>query len=181
MYAALGWSLVAAGGTVATTQAPNADLTGKYALNRELSENAEAKLQHSEPGAAGHRPPAGMHGLGALFGGGGKRDAEQARDLFLRRPTSLAVIQDGTRIELTDSAGRVRVLRASGQQERIDGHEVRTNWHNGRLVSGTSLASAKLTDTYERMHTPPQVIVTTRMEMRGSAVTVRRVYDAESK
>jgi hypothetical protein len=181
VYAALACSLFAASDAPTIAQVSTADLSGRWALNRELSENAEAKLQHSEPQAGGHRPPAGMHGLGALFGGGGKGDADRARDMFLRRPTSLVVTQDGARIQLTDSDGRVRVLNAGGQKQTVDGRDVRTKWDNGRLVSETSVGSAKLTDTYERIATPPQLVVTTKMEMSGSTVSVRRVYDAESR
>jgi hypothetical protein len=182
-YTVLVASLLAAGTVPVITQqreSPRPDLTGRWQLNRELSENAEAKLEamHSSQGG-GHRPPAGMHGLGGLFGGA-KDESEQARDMFLHRPTSFVVKQDGDRIELTDSDGRVRVLTSNGRKEKVNGRDVRTKWDKGFLVSEISLANAKVTETYERVTTAPQLIVTTKMEMGGRDVSVRRVYDAES-
>jgi hypothetical protein len=50
----------------------------------------------------------------------------------------------------------------------------------GFLVSEISLANATVTETYERVTTAPQLIVTTKMEMGGRDVSVRRVYEAES-
>jgi hypothetical protein len=182
-YTILVVSLFAAGTVAVITQqreSPRPDLTGRWQLNRELSENAEAKLEamHSSQGG-GHRPPAGMHGLSGLFGGG-KDEAEQARDMFLHRPTAFVVNQDGDRIELTDSDGRVRVLTANERKEKVNGRDVRTKWDKGSLVSEISLANAKVIETYERVATAPQLIVTTKMEMGGRDVSVRRVYDAES-
>jgi hypothetical protein len=183
-YSVLVASLLAAGTVpVITTQqreSPPPDLTGRWQLNRELSENAEAKLEamHASQGG-GHRPPAGMHGLGGLFGGG-KDETEQAREMFLHRPTSFVVKQDGDRIEFTDSDGRVRVVTANARKEKVNGQDVRTKWDQGFLVSEISLANAKVTETYERVMTAPQLIVTTKMEMGGRNVSVRRVYDEES-
>jgi hypothetical protein len=182
-YTILVASLFAAGTVPVITQqrdSPRPDLTGRWHLNRELSESAEAKLEamHSSQGG-GHRPPAGMHGLGGLFGGG-KDETEQARDMFLHRPTSFVVKQDGDRIELTDSDGRVRVLTGNGRKEKVNGRDVRTKWDRGVLVSEISLANAKVIETYARVTTAPQLIVTTKMEMGDRDVSVRRVYDAES-
>ncbi len=182
-YTVLVASLSAAGTVPVITQqreSPPPDLTGRWQLNRELSENAEAKLEalHSSQGG-GHRPPPGMHGLGGLFGGG-KDETEQARDMFLHRPTSFVVKQDDDRIELTDSDGRVRVFTANGRKEKVNGRDVRTKWDKGFLVSEISLANATVTETYERVTTAPQLIVTTKMGMGGQDVSVRRVYDAES-
>ena len=138
VYTALVGSLITLNTVTVINQArpsPQADLSGRWQLNRELSENAEAKLQsmHTSSGG-GHRPPAGMHGLGGLFGGR-KDETEQARELFLRRPTSFVVRQDGDRIELTDSDGRVRVLTANGQKVKVDGRDIRTS--GTRVVSSS--------------------------------------------
>jgi hypothetical protein len=182
-YTVLVASLFVAGPAPVITQERESsypDLSGRWQLNRELSENAEAKLESmhgSQDG--GHRPPAGGHGLGGLFGGG-KDETEQARDMFLHRPTAFVVNQDGDRIELTDSDGRVRVLTANERKEKVNGRDVRTKWDKGSLVSEISLANAKVIETYERVATAPQLIVTTKMEMGGRDVSVRRVYDAES-
>lgn len=156
----------------------DADLAGRWVLNQELSENAEAQLRRGEA-QGGHRPPAGLHGLGALFGGGRRSDTERAHGMFPDRPLSFVLTQDGDRIELTDSQGRRRVLTANGRQETIDGMSVRTRWEVRQLVSETSLGNGTITQTYERVATANQLIVTTRMNVTGQVASVRRVYDAE--
>jgi hypothetical protein len=56
---------------------------------------------------------------------------------------------------------------------------VRTKWDKQRLVSEISLGGAKVTETYERLVDSTQLIVTTKMDMHGRDVSVRRVYEAE--
>jgi len=154
------------------------DLSGRWQLNPELSEDEHAKLEAMQASrGVNHRPPAGLHGLGKVFGGGGRDETPQARDLFLRRSPSFFLKQRGERIEMTDSDGRVRVLTANGRTQKIDGHEVRTRWERSLLVSETSLADARITETYDRLVTAPQLIVTTELEMHGRKVSVRRVYE----
>jgi hypothetical protein len=157
------------------------DLSGRWRLNRELSENAEAKLermQSQSPGSAGPRRHGG--GLGGSSGGAQQAQMEEARSLVLDAPPWFVLTQDGERIVLTDSGGRVRTLTASGRKEKVDGRDVRTRWDNQRLISEISLGSAKVTETYERSTDAPQLIITTKMEMHGRELSVRRVYDAEA-
>jgi hypothetical protein len=60
----------------------------------------------------------------------------------------------------------------------VDGRDVETKWDKHRLVSKIAVGNAKVTETYERSTSAPQLIVTTKMDMRGREVSVRRVYDA---
>ena len=105
---------------------------------------------------------------------------EEARRMVLNTPSSLTLMQDGDRIVLTGSAGRPRTLTANGRKENINGRDVLTKWDGQRLVSETTIGDAKVTDTYERSASSPQLIVATRMDMRGHGVSIRRVYDAAS-
>jgi len=153
------------------------DLSGRWQLNQQLSENAQAKVDRMQS-SQGHGP--GRHGFGGLFGrlfGGG--DMQEARDLVLKAPSSFTLTQDGDRIVLTGSDGRVRTLTPNGRKEKVNGRDVQTTWNKQHLVSETSVSDAKVTDTYERSTTAPQLIVTTRLDMRGHGVSVRRVYDAQ--
>jgi len=73
-------------------------------------------------------------------------------------------------------------VRARDRQRRSalpNGRDVRTRWEKQRLISETSLGSAKVTETYERSTSGTQLIVTTKMDMHGRELSVRRVYDAE--
>jgi hypothetical protein len=151
------------------------DLSGRWQLNPQLSENAQTKVDRMQS-SQGHGP--GRHGgwLGRLFGGG---DMQEARSLVVNAPSSFTLTQDGDRIVVTGADGRVRTLNASGRKEKVNGRDVQTRWDKQRLVSETLVGDAKVTDTYERSPDRPQLIVTTRMDMRGHSVSVRRVYDAQ--
>lgn len=158
------------------------DLSGRWQLNRELSENAQAKLEHMQSSQGGGHGP-GRHGgvFGRWFGGGHSGQMEEARSRFLNAPASFTVRQDGDRIVLTESDGRVWTLTANGRMMEVDGRDVRTRWDKHRLVSEISLNGTKVIETYERSTNAPQLIVTTKMDMRGHEVSVRRVYDAERR
>jgi hypothetical protein len=157
-------------------ESPCPDLSGQWQLNRELSDNAQEKVDRMQS-SQGHGP--GRHGFGGLFGrlfGGG--DMEEARRMVLTAPPSFTLTQDGDRVILRGSDGRVRTLTATGRKEKINGRDVLTKWDRQRLVSESFLGDTKVTETYERSASAPQLIVTTRMDMRGHGVSVRRVYDA---
>lgn len=101
-YAATAGILVAAGITPVISQQRESlrpDLSGRWQLNRERSENAEAKLERAQTSQAGGHGP-GRH-LGGLFGGGLVAQMKQARDLFLYRPSWFALTQ-GRRAHRTD-------------------------------------------------------------------------------
>ena len=160
------------------------DLSGRWQLNRELSEDAQVKLERmrSVPGS-GHAPPS--HGFGGLFSGlfGGEHNAEmdKARELIRNAPPLLVVRQDGDRIVLTHSDGGTRTLNVNGRRDKTNGRDVQSNWDKNRLVSETALGNGKVTETYERLANAPQLIVTTTADLgRGHKVSVRRVYDARS-
>jgi hypothetical protein len=174
---ALVGSMAGAAGVRVITQEPEsirADLSGRWVLNQALSENAQAKVDRMQS-SQGHGPR--RHGgfLGRLFGGG---DIQEARGLLLNAPSSFTLTQDGDRIVLSGSDGRVRTLTANDRTEKVDGRDVQTKWDKQSLVSEISVGDAKVTETYKRSTGAPQVIVTTKLDMRGHRVSVRRVYDA---
>jgi hypothetical protein len=151
------------------------DLTGRWTLNRELSENAEAKLAHLHAGGGGGHGPA-RHFRG---GGGGQAAAmNDLRNALLRVPAWFTLAQNADRIVVTDDDGRVRSLAVDGRRDKGNGRDVRTRWDDNRLVSEISLGNATVTETYERAPAAPQLLVTTRAEMGGQVLNVRRVYDA---
>src|SRR5262249_12030403 len=80
-----------------------ADLSGRWRLNGDLSENAEAKLERmrsqSSGGGGGHMGPRG------LFGGSQQAQMEDARAMILDARPSFVLTQDGDRIVITDSSG----------------------------------------------------------------------------
>jgi hypothetical protein len=183
--AALVASLLATGGVCVIAQERESirpDLSGHWQLNREISENAETKLERMQSSQGGGHGP-GRHGgvLGRLFGGGDHAQMEEARGLLLNAPASFTLRQDGDRLVLTESDGRVRTFTTNGRKMKVNGRDVQTNWGKHRLVSEISLDGPKITETYERSTNAAQLIVTTKMDMRGHDVTVCRVYDAGSR
>lgn len=184
-YAALAGSLLVGGSVRAIAQqreSPRPDLSGRWTLNRDLSENAQAKIERmhaSQGGGAsqGHGP--GRHGGGGS-GGGQAAQMNEVRDLLLDAPSWFTVTQDGERFVLTSNDGRVRRLTANGRKERINGRDVMTKWDGDRLVSEISLRNARVIEIYERGTNAPQLIVTMTMDMGGQVVSIRRVYDAGS-
>jgi hypothetical protein len=170
-------SVIAAGGVCLLAQ-DRPDLSGPWQLNRQLSESAEAKLERLQSSqSSGHGP--GRHG-GDGFGGSHATQMGDIRALLIAAPASFILTQDGDRIVLTESDGRVRTFTANGQKVRVDGRDVRTRWDKHRLVSEVSLPNGKLTETYERLTNRQQLAVTTKVDVRGHDVTVRRVYDTGS-
>jgi hypothetical protein len=174
-------SVMAAGCLRMVAQVPepiHADISGRWDLNAELSENAYKKLE------AMHSSQGGGHGTrGHRMGGlsGGAPDAtqmEEARAQFVDAPSWFVLTRDGDRIVLTGDDGRVRTLTANGRKEKINGRDVRTWWDQGRLVSEMSIGNIKMTDTYERAPAASQLTVTSKMGINGWEVSVRRVYDA---
>lgn len=175
-HVALAASLVAAWSVITSAQREHArpDLSGRWTLNRELSESAEAKLDrlHSTQ-SSGHGP--GRHG-----GAGGRGEMEDLRRVLLTPAAWLTLTVDGDRIVITDSDGQVRRLSASGQKERVGGRDVRTKWDGDRLVLEAAWGMATVIDTYERAADGARMTVTTTVDVSGQIVTVRRVYDLAS-
>ena len=145
------------------------DLSGQWQLNRDLSEDAQAKFA-SMGGGGGH------HGGGQPGAQG--QGMEEIRDRLLNAPTRLVVAQDDQKVVLTDADGHVRTLPTNNRKVQIDGRDVRTKWQNNRLISETTIGDAKLVESYERSPDGRQLIVTVGAEMQGERMSVRRVYDA---
>jgi hypothetical protein len=168
--------ILAVSSVVVVTQAREpvrGDLSGRWELNADASENAYAKLDAMH--SANHG--AGRHSFGAMFGGApDAAQIQEARALFTDAPPWFFLETDGERITLTYDDGRVRRLTASGRKEVVGGRNVRTWWDQPRLVSEIAIGNIKITDTYER--SGQQLIVTSRMGMAGREVAVRRVYEA---
>lgn len=180
-FAAFAVSLLAALGASADAQSetrrPN--LSGRWILNTELSENAQAKLERMHGSQEGGHGPA-RHGGGGS-GGGPAAQMNEIRSLLLDAPMWFTVSQDADRIVLTDSDGRTRPLTANGRKEHVNGRDVRTEWDNDRLVLDASFGNVDVRETYERLTNAPQLVVTMTMNMGGQVVNVRRVYDAASQ
>jgi len=86
------------------------DLSGQWQLNRDLSEDAQAKFA-SMGGGGGH------HGGGQPGAQG--QGMEEIRDRLLNAPTRLVVAQDDQKVVLTDADGHVRTLPTNNRKVQI--------------------------------------------------------------
>ncbi|MPZ18484.1 MAG: hypothetical protein GEV06_11305 [Luteitalea sp.] len=158
------------------------DLTGQWQLNKDLSDDAQEKLQSR--GGAGEHAGRGGGGHGPGRHGGGRAEEEmgpemkEAHDLILNAPIHFVLTQDGQKVVLTEPDGHVRALPTNNRPVKVDGRDVRTRWESNRLVSETTVGNAKVIETYERSPSPPQLLVTVKIEMPRRDVSLRRVYDA---
>jgi hypothetical protein len=159
-------------GAAIAQAAPRPDLSGRWLLNRALSENGEAKLEAA--GAA----RSGIHGMLGSMLGGRRAEMEEMRRLVLRAPSSLIVRQNANRIVLSDGEGPPRTLVADGRSVNIDGREVLTRWEGTRLSADTTIGGGKVTMTYQRPSGAQLIVTTSADTRRGHQVSVRRVYDA---
>jgi hypothetical protein len=153
--------------TMMIAAAGRPDLTGQWQLNRELSDDAQAKF-------------ASMGG-GGQHGGGRGHEVEETRNLIVNAPTRLVVAQDDQKVVLTEPNGHVRTLPTNNRKVKIDGRDVQTRWENSRMVSEITIENMKIVETYERSPSGRQMIVTVGMEMHGQQMSFRRVYDPVGK
>lgn len=163
------WIVAGTSLTAQSGAAGRPDLTGQWQLNRDLSEDAQAKF-------------GGIAGGGGHHGGGGHgQGMEEIRNLLLNAPTRLVVAQDDQKVVLTEADGHVRTLATNNRTVKVDGRDVRAKWESNRLVSETAIENTKLVETYERSPGGQQLIVTIGTDMHGQQVSVRRVYDPVRK
>src|SRR6516164_1586128 len=118
------------------------DLSGQWQLNRDLSEDAQAKFA-SMGGGGGH------HGGGQPGAQG--QGMEEIRDRLLKAPTRLVVAQDDQKVVLTDADGHVRTLPTNNRKVQIDGRDVRTKWQNNRLISEVAWSSRQKVGAFSLM------------------------------
>jgi hypothetical protein len=187
--AVLGLALAAA---LASPAPPS--LSGKWVLNKELSEDARTKLREA---GAGRRPGGyeGAHGgmsgpgggrMGGGFGGrgmggpgGDPPDGRGMKDV-LDPPETLTITQSADEIALDDGQA-VHHVRPDGRKTKVDGDvEQQARWSGAELVVESKPPKGpKITSAYLLVPEKRQLHVTSRFEGRsGDAVTVRRVYDA---
>lgn len=128
----------------------------------------------------GHGP--GRHGFGGLFRAIVAAGQDDTVAVLREREGRRRVEDHATRFFHIPAAEQstARTLTANGRKKKVNGRDVLTKWDGQRLISETTVGDAKVTDTYERSASAPQLILTTRMDMRGHGVSVRRVYDPAS-
>jgi hypothetical protein len=179
-------------------------LAGTWQLNGALSDDAEAKLREAmrknapiergDPAAAGGGRPTGSGGGaggrrgGTAAGGGGREGAtaiasgEEAITIseFLTAPERLQITETAGALALLGATGGVAHIDPSGRWTREpDGRQFRARWKDGALITEVrSDGGPKSTTTYRLLAEKRQLEVISRLDLAaGGSVLVRRVYD----
>lgn len=162
---------------------PNPDFSGRWTLNRALSQfPRDVGFGVAIPGGVG----SGEGGAGA-FSPRATSEAEarnigQLVDEVRTPPAGLTIVQSDTAISITDELGRSRRFRLDGRDEPQDlvasPVPVNARREGAFLVIRYKVErDREVRFTYSRRLDPPQLIVQTQFVERGSRDVITRVYE----
>jgi hypothetical protein len=178
-------------------QAARVDLSGRWAYNAQLSDDAREKMREGMskrgPGGGGGLggPGGGMGGPGAGTGGrgggmggppgtGGDDDPREAMRAILEPAEELLIAQGEAEIAVDEKFGRMRRLHPDGKKYKTDNgaSEIKSYWKEGRFVVETKRARGSSIETWERVPDGSRLIVTVRLEGGvGPKLELKRIYD----
>jgi hypothetical protein len=171
------------GADTAAGSAPPPDLSGRWVLNEEQSEDAREKIRAARGGRrdggggfGGRGHPAGGR-PGVPPGGGDPRAAMRAA---LEAADEMTITHTAREIAILDRDGRLRALHPDGEKyPNASGAEVKARWDKDRLVVQTSREHGPaVTETWRMAGEPAQLVIELRLQPpNGEPVTVKRVYD----
>jgi hypothetical protein len=186
--------------TLSAVDLPN--LSGKWRLNRDASDSADAALKDAQAQGSSSRGGFGGRGGGGGMGhgGGGHRhsappddsqsgsdDGSSLRETLARAQT-LEIRHEEPRLSISDAIGKERVVYTDGrktEEERSAGGttKVHARWKDGRIeVTSVPDKGPKITETFSVTADRTQLMVTLSFERRhGGEVTLHRIYDAVRK
>jgi hypothetical protein len=190
----------------AQAKAPAAvDFSGTWRLNRELSDDEEAKLgaaatragqQPAESGPTGEAERQGSEGrqrgrAGGTSGRAAPGSSSPSVDENDPRggrsgagpPDTLTVTQAESEIVVREAPGRTRELYPNGKTYKTDegAAQIRTSWKDGKLVvEKKNVHGWKLIETWEAAPDRARVFIHLLLEGgSGPKVTLTRVYDRD--
>jgi hypothetical protein len=169
-----------------------ANLSGTWKLNANLSDDPQQKMKDSTEsggsGSGGGGYGGGHHGGhrgGGRGGSGSSDDAKSAMENYNAAMQSLKIRHQDPELFIEDAAGHQHTLYTDGrkvEEERSFGGttELHAVWKDGHVVVTTqSEHGRKTTETYSVTADGSQLTVTTKIDrQRGSAIEIKRVYDA---
>jgi hypothetical protein len=164
------------------------DLSGRWKLNRDLSDDPREKMREAGRGGGPTRGVRGGFGGGRRGRFGGAREAPEG-DEDRRLPfdpeavETLSIVHHDRELRITDAVGREHALFTDGrktQEERSAGTvKMRAEWRDGHVVvTSVPEHGPKIVETYAVTADGSAMTVTTKIENRGRAFEYRRVYDA---
>jgi hypothetical protein len=190
-------------------KAPGAlDLSGRWRLNKELSDDEEAKLraaavsssaerQPADPGSSGEAEAQGSEGgRGGRGGGTGGRTAHtsplqgvdendpRGATRTAGRPDTLTVTQVESEIVVEETPGRKRELYPNGKTYKTDEGvtQIRTLWSDGKLmVEEKNVRGWRLVETWDLA--PDRSRLSIHLLLKGGSrpkLVLTRVYDRDA-
>lgn len=175
--------------------AQSPDLSGRWRLNPEKSENARDKIQRAgkpeRPAGTPGRGAGGWGGPGGRGGGGrgrgnpsesppgGRREAAPDIDGLLAAPSEVAITHTESVITILEKEGRLRVLQLDAQPHASEAGaaQVTSRWNGQQLVVETVRSGVpKVTETFRLDKDRSQLTIEIRLE-GGRPVSVRRLYE----
>lgn len=210
----MGWSisgvllvlLLAAVGVTEVAGQEQADLSGSWRLNRELSDDPSERMAEAGSGRAGSGS-AGEGGFGGMGGGrGGGRSgrggrggsgggrgqfSEEDRERLRRfRETALTmaekftIAQSDSTVAFTFQGTSALTLHTDGRKLKQESDdlgkiEIKAKWNDGELVVERKMDGGKITERYSHAQYSERLFVTTKTEFSRMprAIVFRRVYD----
>jgi hypothetical protein len=175
-------------------------LTGRWTYNKELSDDAHAKLRDAMgrqgpgggrpmgPGGGG-APDGGMGGPGGMAapgerggppGAGANDEAREAMRAILEPAEQLTVTQSDAELTIDEKYARMRRLHPDGKKYKTDNGtaEIRSYWKAGRLVVETKRPRGTTLESWELVPDASRLIVNVRLEGGlGPKLELKRIYD----
>jgi hypothetical protein len=162
------------------------DLSGKWSMNRELSEDAKAKLEKAFPTLGSVGPRGGDKGTQADARDAEREQARRRIEALMEASETLDITQIDQELTVVEGNLRERKFYTDGRPfERLDRRgnmtTIRAQWRGSRLVVDTRLADGgKFTESYELSPGGEQLFVTVTSQDRRlkQPLVIHRVYDA---
>jgi hypothetical protein len=162
------------------------DLSGKWSMNRTLSEDARSKLEKAFPTLGTVGPHGGDKGTQADARDTEREQARRRIEALIEASEMLDITQINQELTIVEGNLRERKFYTDGRPfERLDRRgnmtTIRARWRGSRLVVETRLADGgKFTESYELSPGGEQLFVTvTSQDSRlKQPLVIHRVYDA---
>jgi hypothetical protein len=183
------------------------DLSGRWMLDKERSDDAREKMREGKEGRGGPgggRPPTGPGGggggmggpgggggggMGGPPGGGGRMgpppdtsdDARESMRAIFDPAEELAIAQTEAEIAVDEKFGRMRRLHPDGKKYKTDNGaaETKTSWKEGKLqVETRRNLGGSVIETWELIPDRSRLILNIRIDGGfGPSVPLKRIYD----
>jgi hypothetical protein len=189
--AAFGWGVaLAAAGAGENPASERPDITGRWKLNTEKSDDAQAKMREvmdggphdgRRGGGRGGRMGGGM-GRGRMGGSEAGAPMRQAMDDILQPAEVLTITQSDPDVVIAGSDGRSVRLHADGRRIKAETGNVerKAEWDGSRLVVESTIGDrSHVIQSWTKAADGKQLSTTIRlkMPMARKEVVINRVYD----